>query len=108
MGRIPPQIEGTGSPFVQADNEEVSHVFNFTNRLPSAQTVSSATVKAYDLDAVDADVSATVLGTPAVSSPSVTVTVKTLTVGKSYRVECLATFSGGAKELIAIEVQCPF
>lgn len=97
------------SPREQASNEVLAWVFDFTNRLVSAQTVSSATATMTQLD-TGTDVSATTItggGNPSVASPNVTVTVRALTARKKYRLTVAAVLSGGSTQDADLELETP-
>lgn len=96
-----------GSPKEQASTEVIAWVFDFTDRLVSSQTVSSATATMTQLD-TDADVSSTTIaGSPNTASPNVTVTVQSLVARKRYRLSVLAVLSGGSHQIADLELEAP-
>ena len=96
-----------GSPKEQASTERIAWSFDWTDRL-DAQTISSATAIATQLD-TGADVSGTVIsGSVVVSSPTTTVTVQNLTARKRYRISVTAVFSGGSHQTAELELMVPF
>lgn len=101
------ELDVLESPREQASGEVVAWVFDFTNRLISSQTVSSATATMTQLD-TGTDVSVTtIVGSPSVSSPNVTVTVQSLTARKRYRLSVLAVLSGGSHQVADLELEAP-
>ena len=69
---------------LQGVGETITRTFDYTDVLPSGETVSSATVTP-----------AGNVSSQSVSSPYVTVDVSGLTFGQIIRLKCAATFSNG-------------
>lgn len=96
-----------GSPKQQASAEVIAWVFDFTNRLTGAQTVSSATATMTQLDTGTDVSSTTIVGEPSTASPNVTVTVQNLVARKRYRLSVLAVLSGGSHQIADLELETP-
>lgn len=97
-----------GSPKVQAAAERVGWVFDWTDKLIGGQTISTAVATVTKLDD-DADVSAaTLIGGVVVATPLTTITIAHLIATKRYRVDVLATLSGGSQQLASLELRVPY
>lgn len=91
------QLEMWGSPVEQGSTETVPYSFNPGNLLGAGETVRSVVVKAYEVSqstGVSSDVSATVLfGSPVIDQNKVYQAIRSLTLGKKYRVEVTCTIT---------------
>jgi hypothetical protein len=97
-----------GSPKLQAAAERVAWSFDWTDKLVGGQTISTATATVTQLDD-DSNVSAaTLIGGVVVATPLTTITVAHLTATKRYRVDVLATLSGGSLQLASLELRVPY
>lgn len=97
-----------GSPRLQAAVERIGWSFDWTEKLVDSQTVSSATLTVTRLED-DADVTAaTAIGGVVVASPYTTVTIGHLVARKRYRVDVLATLSGGSLQVASLELRVPY
>lgn len=98
-----------GSPQLQAAAERVAWIFDWSDRLETgAQTVTVAAATITKLDD-DADAStASLVGPVIITSPLTTITVGHLTATKRYRLDVLATLSGGTQQLASLELRVPY
>ena len=79
----------------KASSETVNETFDFTSRLATAETLSTASVTANTYSGTDASPSAIISGSSTISGKTVTQLVTAGTEGVTYKLICTATTSLG-------------
>ena len=100
------ELQVLESPREQASDEVISWDFDWTQRLDN-DSIASATALVMQINSGVDESAACLDGPPQVVGNHVTVVVKSLTVGKRYRVTARATLSGGSTQDADLLLEVP-
>ena len=100
------ELQVLESPREQASDEVITWDFDWTERL-EGQGIASSQAQVVQINNGNDETATCLASQPQVVGAHITVTVKSLTVGKRYRVTCRATLSGGSTQDADLLLEVP-